>query len=217
MVSIIFAKIELFCTFGVNRIDRSMINNEYLLGYEEKLTEILVERCTAKGFLDGRLLEVEELDEKWKLMAPEYMVDAVPQFTPYPAVAIAWAAYVGMGLAAMWDGAWDDYKENKCLYAAMKQPRGFDAMDEYIVEELLGLSLNSSENNSLEELLRGCAHTAIGMMRSEKIEPQTTEAFYVFAHTVKVFFRLGVALELKQLGYKYEKMLVDLRKPIIPN
>lgn len=187
-----------------------MVNNEYLLGYEAKLTEILVERCTSKGFLDGRLLEVEELEEKWKEMAPEYMVDAVPQFNAYPAVSIAWAAYVGMGMAAMWDGAWDDYKENKDLYFALRKPRTFDAMDEYIVEELLGLSLDSSEAKSLEELLRGCAHTAIGMMRSEKIEPQTTEAFYVFAHTVKVFFRLGVALELKQLGYKYEKVTVDL-------
>lgn len=194
-----------------------MINNEYLLGYEEKLTEILVQRCTSQGFLDGRLLEVEELDEKWKEMAPEYMADAVPQFNAYPAVAIAWAGYIGMGMAAMWDGAWNDYKDNKNLYSALRKPRTFDAMDEYIVEEVLGLKLDSPEAKSLEDLLRGCAHSAISMMRGEKIEPQTTEAFYIFAHTVKVFFRLGVALELKQLGYKYEKVTVDVPRQDLLN
>ncbi|MEG1553852.1 MAG: hypothetical protein RSB93_06960 [Rikenellaceae bacterium] len=187
-----------------------MVNNEYLLSYEKKLSEILIGQCTSKGFLDFQLLEVEELDEIWHEVAPEYMVDAVPQVNDYPAVAIAWAAYIGMGMAKMWDKSWEVYKNKENRYAALRDPRGFDAMDEYISEELLGLSLSSKEYKSIEDLLRECAHTAMNMMRNEKIEPQSTEAFYIFAHTTNVFFRLGVAIELKKLGYKYEKVQVSI-------
>lgn len=187
-----------------------MNDNQYLLRYEQQLTESMLEKCTSKGFLDGQLLEVEELNEKWTEIAPEYMVDAVPEFNNYPAVAISWAAYIGMGMAAMWDGDWGQYKDSKDLYGTFREPRGFDAMDEYVVEKLLGLSLDSPENVSTAELLLGCAHSAMSMMRNEKIEPQSTDAFYIFARTAKVFFKIGVALELKKLGYKYEKVKVEI-------
>lgn len=190
-----------------------MENNQHLLRYEEKLTEILVGQCTSKGFLDGYIIEIEELDEKWNEIAPEYMVDAIPQVNEYPAVAIAWAAYLGMGVAAMWDGAWDEYKDEKSLYSIIKQPRGFDAMDEYVMEELLGIKTDTRDNETFEELLRGCAHTAMTLIRNEKFEPLSADAFYVFAKTVKVFFRLGVSIELKQLGYKYKKVAVE--EPLI--
>lgn len=187
-----------------------MKSNQYLIGYEEQLTKTLLERCTAAGFLDGQLLEVEELDEKWTQIAPEYMADAVPEFNNYPAVAIAWSAYIGMGMAAMWDGAWDQYKDDQEIYTTFRAPRGFDAMDEYVTEELLGIDTNSQEYSSIEELLRGCAHTAMSIMRKEEIEAQSTDAFYIFASTAKVFFRLGVAVSLKILGYKYEKVKVEI-------
>lgn len=187
-----------------------MKNSEYLASYEEKLTEIVVNQCTSKGFLDGQLLRVEELEEKWREMAPEYIADAIPQVNDYPAVSIAWAAYLGMGIAAMWDGDWAEFQEKKDLYVLLRNRRGFDQFDEFVVEELLGLSPDSEEVESIQELLRGCAHSAMTMIRNEEIEPQSSDAFYIFAHTVKVFFVLGVALELKLLGYKYEKVSVDL-------
>ncbi|MEG2071205.1 MAG: hypothetical protein RR034_07515 [Bacteroidales bacterium] len=173
-----------------------------LLQYEEKLTEILVRQCTSKGWLDGHLLEIGELDEKWAEIAPEYMADAVPEFNQYPAAAIAWAAYVGMGIGSIWDGAWDEYKNKTDLYQLFRVSRGFDAMDEYVVEELLGVDSDSKENKSIKELWLGCAHTAMTIIRKEKIEPQTAQAFYLFASTTKIFFRLGIAVELRLLGYK---------------
>lgn len=187
-----------------------MEQNEHLLKYEQTLTEILVNLCTSKGFLNGHLLQVEELEEKWGKMAPEYMFDAVPEVNSYPAVAIAWASYLGMGLAAMWDGAWDEFAEHKELYKYIRDPRGFDSMDEFIMEKLLGIDLDSDECKSMEELFRSCAHSAMALIRNEKFEPQSSDAFYVFASTVKVFFRLGIAIELKQLGYEYRKMEIPV-------
>lgn len=185
-----------------------MENNQHLLRYEEKLTEIVVNHSTSKGFLDSHLLRVEELDEKWAAMAPEYMADAVPEVNNYPAVAIAWAAYVGMAMAAMWDGAWNEFNQRNDLYKILREPRGFDQMDEYIMEEILGLEQGTTDSEMFAELLRSCAHAAMALIRNERFEPQSADAFYVFASTAKVFFRLGVALELKQLGYTYKKVKV---------
>lgn len=162
------------------------------------------------GFLDGQLLEAEELNEKWAEMAPEYMVDAVREVNSYPAVVFSWATYLGMGMASVWDGAWEQYSTKDDLYKSFREPRGFDAMDEYIIEEFLGLGLDSQDNKSLEELLRTCSHSVMSVIRNEKIEPQTTDAFYILSSTCKVLFRLGVAIELKQLGYKYEKVKVEM-------
>ena len=57
----------------------------------------------------------------------------------------------------------------------------------------------------IEEIMRGCAQSAISQIRHEQIEAQTTRAFYIFARTARVMFRIGASLELKRLGYRFEK------------
>ena len=120
-----------------------MENSEYFDKYEERLTEVLVKLCTELGVLNGQLLVAEELDEKWKEIAPEYMVDAVPQIQDYPTVSVAWAGYLGIGLAVLWDKEWTKYKDDSNLYKFFVQPRGFVCMDEFILEEMHGVELQS--------------------------------------------------------------------------
>ena len=182
---------------------------EFLNSFTEKLSDTLVKQCTADKMLDGKMLLVEELNEKWRTSAPEYMVDAVPQIAEYPSAAIAWACYVGMGAAVLWDKSWGDYKDTEDWYTLMAKPRGFDALDEYVVECLVGYKLDSEENQKLESTIRKCAHTAQTMIRKEGIEPQSVMAFHLFARVAKVFYRLGVSLELRHRGYKYVKMDVN--------
>jgi len=95
--------------------------------------------------MNGQLLVAEELEDKWKEIAPEYMVDAVPQIQDYPTVSVAWAGYLGIGLAVLWDRDWAKYKNDPNLYKFFVEPRGFDCMDEFVVEELLGVGLDSKE------------------------------------------------------------------------
>ena len=52
---------------------------EFLDKFAEKLSEALVGQCTADGMLDVKMLTVDELNEKWRASAPEYMAAAVPQ------------------------------------------------------------------------------------------------------------------------------------------
>lgn len=179
---------------------------ELLARYEESLRKTLIERLTSDKWLDGQLLTVEELNDKWRTSAPSYMVDAVPEITKYPLVAIAWAMYEGMGAAVLWDKEWKRYEAIEDLHKMFTEPRGFDCMDEYITEILLCLPLESAEAQRVENMIRSTAETAQMLIRKEGIEAQSVMAFHVFARTTKVMFELGVAVALKRMGYNYVKV-----------
>lgn len=188
-----------------------MENENYLESFEERLTLSLIERCKVKGVVLGdTFLLVDELNEKWDEMAPQYMADAIPQIKDYFSVAIAWGGYLGMGIASIWDTAWAQYQNVEDIYKLISTPRGFDAMDEYIVEDILGLKLESEEALKIEELMRSCAELTVSMIRREGIEPQSSAAFHIFTSSVKVFFKLGVSIELNRIGYKYEKVKAEV-------
>ena len=72
---------------------------QYLIRFEEKMQDDLLRLATTRGMLKGVLLATEDIDEQWKILAPEYMGDAVPQIAHYPTVSVAWAAYLGMAVA----------------------------------------------------------------------------------------------------------------------
>ena len=173
---------------------------EYYSQFEEKLQEILFKQCKEKGYFGEHLLETEDLNIKWHELAPEYMVSAVPEVASYPRVAVAWAAYLGMGMAAVWDTDWDEYKDKKDLYNVFVTPRGFDYMDEYVVEHFYGMALDSEEYKSLVSFYQDLADIAITMIRKEGFEPQSVDAFQIFARTVKTFYKIGVSVGLKLLG-----------------
>ncbi len=184
--------------------------NQFLMEYEERLTRTLLQQFTDAQMLEGELLAVEELEEKWNSSAAEYMAAAVPQLNDYPAAAVAWAAYMGIGSAILWETAWDKYQDTEDLYTPIASPRGFDEMDEYVMEEMLGYVLEGEEATRLENLLRSASTTALTMIRKEGIEAQSVMAFYIFARSAKVFFRLGVSLGLRLLGYRYHKTKMDV-------
>ena len=73
-----------------------MENLEYFDTFENNLLQEILKLCTSHKMLEGTLLASEDIDERWKEYAPEYMGDAVPQVNAFPAAAIAWAGYVGM-------------------------------------------------------------------------------------------------------------------------
>ena len=171
---------------------------------------MLIERLTKDGWLEGQMLTVEELNDKWHAAAPSYMADAVPEVTKYPLVAIAWAMYEGMGAAVLWDKEWSRYENVEDIHKMFTQPRGFDCMDEYITEVLLCHPLESEEATKVENMIRTMAETAQMLIRKEGIEAQSVMAFHLFARTTKVMFELGVSVSLKRMGYKYVKVNAEV-------
>ena len=179
-------------------------NIQYYDTYEENLLREILRMCTSLGMLDGELLASEDIDQKWKEWAPEYIAEALPEVNTYPDFAIACAGYAGMAVAHWWDADWG--RNHSAKYESLHGPRGFDDMDEHIVQHVLGLSLDSKEAKALEGVIRSCAQTAVTLIRREQIEPQSPMAFHVFARAIKVMYRVGAALELKRLGYKFEEV-----------
>ena len=117
----------------------------------DNLTRELIKLCTSRHMLNNQLYDIPELSEKWHQSAPQYMADAVPEIAKYPMVAIAWALYYGMGDAVYWDGAWDSVKDCDDLYKFMRDKRGFDYMDEFVTEELIGIKLNSTKKRDIDD------------------------------------------------------------------
>lgn len=180
------------------------MNQEYLERFENALQEELLRLCTSYKMLEGTLLSTEDIDAHWNKLAPEYMADAVPQVAEYPTVSVAWAAYLGLAIAYGWDTEWE-----KCVgtpYTSYYGEQGFDDMDENIVQHVLGLLPDGYEARALEDVFRRCGEATVARIRHEHIESQSPMAFYVFARACKVMFRIGAAVELKRLGYKFEKM-----------
>ena len=176
----------------------------FLNRFEEKILGELLRVCTSQRMLSGTLLATDDISDHWDTLAPEYVADAVGQIADYPTVSIAWAGYLGLAVAHGWDKNWQE-----CLntpYKAYYGEQGFDDMDEHIVQHVLGLSLDSKEAKALEGVIRSCAQTAVTLIRREQIEPQSPMAFHVFARAIKVMYRVGAALELKRLGYKFEEV-----------
>ena len=185
-----------------------MEDNKYFETYEENLLQEMLRVCTSLGMLDGELLNSEDIDLKWKEGAPEYIAESLPEVNSYPEFAIGCAGYAGMAVAQWWDTDWG--RNHSMKYESLHGPRGFDDMDEHIVQNILGLSLDSVEAKQIVNILLCCAQKAVDMIRHEQIEHQTVKAFHIFARTVKVMFRIGAALQLKRLGYKFHK--VDLNQ-----
>lgn len=176
----------------------------FLNRFEEKILGELLRVCTSQRMLSGTLLATDDISDHWDTLAPEYVADAVGQIADYPTVSIAWAGYLGLAVAHGWDKNWQECL--KTPYKAYYGEQGFDDMDEHIVQHVLGLSLDSKEAKALEGVIRSCAQTAVTLIRREQIEPQSPMAFHVFARAIKVMYRVGAALELKRLGYKFEEV-----------
>lgn len=178
--------------------------DDHLRMFQEHLEDELLKLCNSLGVIDGGWMISPDLEEKWREIAPEYMADAVKEINSYPEVALAWAGYLGMGYARLWDKNWR--KHSRDGYSKMLGSRGFDDMDEHIVRDILGHPLDSFESVKITGVLRSCAQCALGLIRKEGIQGQTEMAFLILARAIQVIYCVGVSMELKNLGYKYEKI-----------
>ena len=183
-------------------------NTQYYDTYEANLMQEMLKMCNSLGMLDKELLSSEDIDQKWKEWAPEYIATALPEVNSYPEFAIACAGYAGMAAAQWWDQDWG--KHHSAEFESLLGPRKFDDMDEHIVQNILGYTLDSIDAKQIMNIMLCCAQKAVTFIQHEHIESQTIKAFHIFARTVKVMFRIGAALQLKRLGYKFHK--VDLNR-----
>lgn len=181
-----------------------MEQQEYLDNYEKELKEHLLRMLTSMELLDKQLLESPDITDKWDEVAQSYVNDAIKEIANYPTVALGWAMYLGMAIARFWDDDWELYSKVPNLYEHLREKRGFDYIDEVVRGEILGLQ--GTEYDNMEKIVQSCSQQVLSKIRHENIEPQSPMAFYVYVRSIKVLYLIGAAIELKALGYKFEKV-----------
>ena len=102
---------------------------------EDIIKEDLKNYLLSKGKIDERLPECPDIEGKWEEMAQAYLPDGIREFNAYPTVSLGWMMFLGMAMAKFWDEDWEKYGAMPNLYEWIRAHRGFDCMDEYILED----------------------------------------------------------------------------------
>ena len=180
---------------------------EKLQPYTEALERLLLRLAEEEGLLGKQLLETDDLTALFPELTQAYLGDAVPDFEQYPLVSLGWIAFVGMAMAALWDSDWEQYGAIPAgeLYQQIRDARGWDELDEYVLEEAIGLHKESDEAKRYTAFLRRATEQAYSALMHERAEPSTPLAFQLYGRTLYALYRLGIALGLNLLGYKLHR------------
>ena len=80
----------------------------------------------------------------------------------------------------------------------------YDAMDEYIREEVL--QLQGVDYTVLEKVTGECASRVYNALMHQRLEPGTKEAFNGYVACLHQLYLFGAAMQLKRMGYHMTKM-----------
>lgn len=183
----------------------TMERSELLDNFEMTLQTGLVKVCQGAGLIGDEFMECPDINGRWDMFIKDYIADAVKNFNEYPEAAIAWSGFLGMAVANGWDSDWE--KHCKDSYTSYYGSRGWDDMDEHILQDVL--KLEQKQQEKVSDTLDSCALATIGLIRHQGIEAQTVNGFYTLARAYTVMFRIGAAIELQRLGYK--KQLISTK------
>lgn len=164
----------------------------------------LHEYLLAHGLVDKRLPECPDVEQKWEETAMAYLPDGIREFNGFPTVSLGWMMFVGMAIAHMWDVDWQRYGGQSDLYLQLRDASGYDCLDDYVMEDVLGL--NEQECEELTRVVAECAGRTVSVLSHCKAEPGTQEAFKAYAACLKEMYLMGMAMELKRLGYRMCKV-----------
>lgn len=172
--------------------------------FEETLHNDLLRYFQAKGEIDTRMPECPDIEELWAKIGQDYIADGVREFNDYPVVALGWMFYIGMAVTKFWNTEWDIYAKIDSLYTYMRDKRGYDLLDEYIRQDVL--LLEGDDFTALEQLGGDCASRVYNLLRHQSIEPGTVDAFKAFVACLHQLYLMGMAVQLRRMGYHMEKM-----------
>lgn len=187
---------------NVNHI--TMDANDQLDNFEIELYKTLHSFLLEHKEVDPVKPDAPDLDGIWLKICQSYIPDGVREFAKYPIASLGWMMYTGMALARFWDIDWATYSANPDLYLYLRDKRGFDHMDEYISEEVLGLADVAAQK--LQKLVESVAELAHNALLKEGFEPCTQIAFLAFVRTLHQMYLAGLAVQLLRMGYKMRKL-----------
>ncbi|MBR5170746.1 MAG: hypothetical protein IKW85_09285 [Muribaculaceae bacterium] len=172
--------------------------------FAETLLNDLHSFLLKRDAVDERLPECHDVEEKWPAVAEAYLPDGVREFADYPVASLGWMMFVAMAVAKFWDEDWEKYSAIDNLYLYLRDKRGYDHLDEYVLEEVLGL--NSDDAEALQNLVGDCAERVKRALFVKDIEPGTVEAFKGYVACLQCMYHMGMAMQLKAMGYHMTRL-----------
>lgn len=167
--------------------------------FEEKVRHDLISFLQHKEALDAHVPECPDVEEKWAVIGRAYLPDGAREFKDYPVVSLGWMMFVGMALAYYWDTDWEKYSTRNDLYEELRDRKGYDHLDESVVEDLLGYRGEGAEK--VTDLVAECASRVYSLLSHEGVEPGTDVAFGCYVAALHQLYLAGMAMELNALGY----------------
>ena len=150
---------------------------------------------SGKGEKRAFKASVDSSNDKMEWTGPD---GAVREFNGYPEYCLACAGYLGMAVAHLWDKDWAKYMDTP--YDFFQSERGFDDMDDYITGNILRESKHSVA------AMHSLSAEAYHFLMKSGAEAGTAEAYRFFLISVEVMYKMGAAIWLNRLGYKFEKV-----------
>lgn len=171
---------------------------------ESTFKQDLYQYLTSIHCIDEHLPEAPDLEELWPKIGESYLPDAIREFTQYPTVSLGWIMFVGMALAKYWDEDWELYSKVDDLYQYLRNRIDFDHMDDYICEKVL--LLDESQHKKFNNIVAECASRTYSLLCHQNLEPGTENAFRGFVAAIHQMYLMGIAIQLKSLGYHMTKL-----------
>ena len=154
--------------------------------------------------VDERMPECPDVEGKWPAIAEAYLPDGAREFASYPVASLGWMMFIAMAVAKFWDEDWAKYDKIEDLYLYLRDKRGFDNLDEYILDEVLDLHGDAAEE--MQNLVGDCAERAKRALFKQDIEPGTVEAFKGYVACLQSMYQMGMAVQLKAMDYHMTKL-----------
>ncbi len=171
---------------------------------ETMVREDLRQYLLSLGRIDERFPEAPDIEALWPKVAQSYLADGMREFADAPVVSLAWMMYTGMALAKYWDTDWQLYSQVDDLYTYLRDQRDFDHMDDYITEQVLLLS--PADHERLTQVVGECGARVYSLLVRQRLEPGTRATFEAYVAAIHQMYLMGMAMELKALGYHMTKV-----------
>jgi hypothetical protein len=154
--------------------------------------------------VDERLPECPDVEGKWPAIAEAYLPDGAREFANYPVASLGWMMFIAMAVAKFWDEDWAKYDQIEDLYLYLRDKRGFDNLDEYILDEVL--DLHDEAAIDMQNMVGDCAERTKRAIFALDVEPGTVDAFKAYVGGLQTLYQMGMAVQLKAMGYHMTKL-----------
>ena len=168
--------------------------------FGDKLKVLLLQYLRQEGAVGERFPICQDVEDKWENILNAYMPDGVREYNEYPMVSLGWIMFVGMAMAKYWDVDWEKYADKNDIYENLREKRGYDEMDEYILEEVL--EFDEEKCKKVTDIVADCACITNTFLRNQNIEPGTKAAVEAYFECLHQLYLMGMAMQLNDMGYK---------------